>query len=586
MHQLAWGLSNTFGITAWMSDDVALHYIVLWAFVFGSALIGAVWHLKRSAQLRRLTQVNEHLEGRLRNLLQHSREILFGINLQTGQFDYLSPACLNLTGYTVEEIKERGPRGMMRRLHEDDRDKISRLIEQLRTSRAEREWLGLLDYRFCHRDGQYVHFSDHVHVNYNAEGEAVYLSGTARDVSTVVQMEENLEVLDKKLQDTQTMAGLGLLASGIAHDFNNLMTVVLCNAELALLESGETDKDALNEIKKIALRAADLATQMMVYTGKKNPVREGVDFASVVKEMGSLLDVSISKKVTLEYSLAENLAYIRGDVSQIRQVVMNLITNAAQAIGDRSGVIAISVHEVVLGNGELKETVPPGGLPAGRYVRLEVSDTGDGMSEETRQKIFDPLFTTKTTGRGLGLALLLNVVRQHQGAVVVESEPGRGTVFRVYFPVDAEENESDSIEGVFEDDEWRGCGTALVADDEQAIRAVASALLEHFGFRAIVASDGLEMIDLYSEHAEETTVLLMDMHMPRLNGIETVQRIRHINPNLPVLFMSGYSRDRVMEPFKNYSRIDFVKKPFQMEELRAGIRRVMEDVPMIDEIVE
>ena len=572
-NDVGWGIIASHPL---MYNDVTLHYIALWTLVLGATLIWAVMHLKRNERIRQTARDAELLKARVHNILQHSREVLFGYDLKNRRIDYLSPACLSLTGYTADEFKSMGADELLQLIHPDDRAEICRLIDQQRQHVKEREWLGLVDYRFLHRDGQFHSFSDHLHVVYDAEGNTIYLSGSARDMTQVVRLEDSMRILEKKFQDGQKMAGLGLLASGIAHDFNNLMTVVLGNAELALLDHGGSDGGELDEIKKTALRAAELANQMLVYTGKTSLVVSSIDLSSVVKEMGSLLYVSISKKVTIQYCLAGKVSCIRGDVSQIRQVVMNLITNASEAIGDRSGVIAVSIHEVELKAGELERTFPPGGLPTGLYVQLEVSDTGDGMNEETLQKIFDPLFTTKITGRGLGLASLLNVVQRHTGAVEVKSEVGRGTVFRVYFPVEEQKNESGIEATLAADGEWRGYGTVLVADDEGAIRDISSALLERLGFRVITASDGVETVDLYTEHAGEISLLLMDLNMPRLNGVEAVLRIRHINPQVPVLFMSGYPREQVMERFSHQPHTDFVKKPFQNSELLAGIRSVME----------
>jgi PAS domain S-box-containing protein len=559
-----------------MYEDVTLHYIALWTFVMGATLVWAVMHLRRSERIRQAMRDGEQCRARIRSILQHSREILFGLDLCRGKFDYLGPACLSLTGYTTEEIEDMGPHEILQQLHPEDREKIYRLIEQLRKNRKDREWLGLVDYRFRHRDGQYRSFSDHLHVTYDENGNAAYLSGSARDVTQIARLEESLRILERKFQDGQKMAGLGLLASGIAHDFNNLMTVVLGNAELALFDCGGSDGGVLDEIKKTSLRAAELAHQMLVYTGKASLTVSSIDLSSVVKEMGSLLDVSISKKVTIQYCLADNIPFIRGDVSQIRQVAMNLITNASEAMGDRPGVIAISIHEAELRAGELEHTIPAGGLPPGRYVRLEVSDTGDGMNEETLQRIFDPLFTTKVTGRGLGLASLLNVVQRHNGAVEVKSEPGHGAIFRVYFPVEAQDDAPSGEAMPPADGEWRGYGTALVADDEEAIRDITSALLQRFGFRVITAADGFETVDLYTGHAGEITLLLMDLNMPRLNGLEAALRIRHINPKIPLLFMSGYPREQVMERFGQQPHTDFIHKPFQSSELLSAIRGVME----------
>jgi len=557
-------------------DDVTLSYIALWMFVLGGGMLWAVMHLKRNTRIQQTARDNDLLQDRLHNILQYSRELLFRFDLSSKKFDYLSPSCLSLTGYTAEEIKEMQPQEMLRHLHPEDQEKVRLLAAKLAKKTDEREWLGPVDYRFCHLDGQYRSFSDHLHVLYDKSGQPVSISGSIRDVTQITRLEESMRMLEKKFQDSQKMAGLGLLASGIAHDFNNLMTVVLGNAELALMECGGSDGGVLDEVKKTALRAAELANQMLVYTGKSTLVRGSLNMGAVVKEMTSLLDVSISKKVSIEYCLADNIPLIRGDISQIRQVAMNLITNASEAIGDRPGVIAISIRGVDLESGEIEQTIPPGGLPAGRYVLLEVSDTGAGMTEETRQRIFDPLFTTKITGRGLGLASLLNVVMRHNGAVAVDSNVGMGTVFHIYFPAEVEPVTPASEEVRVENGEWRGYGTVLVADDESAIRDVAKALLERFGFRVITASDGLEAVNIYTENAGDITLLLMDLNMPRLNGIEAILRIRHINPKVPVLFMSGYPREQAMSQFGHHPHTNFVRKPFQSGEMLSGIRSVME----------
>ncbi len=559
-----------------MYNDVTLHYIALWAFVFGAALVWVVMHLRRNAHIRKSVCDCRMLDARLKNILQHSREAIYSFDLKKRRFNYLSPACFSLTGYTASELEKAGLDGLLKHVHPEDKASVLHWVETLRQQSKEREWLGLVEVRFRHRDGEYRSLSDHLHVSYDASGEAVTLSGSVREVTQITHLEESMRILERKFQDSQKMAGLGLLASGIAHDFNNLMTVVLGNAELALLDCGGSDGGVLDEIKRTTLRAAELANQMLVYTGKTTVVVDNVNLSAVVKEMGSLLDVSISKKVKIQYCLTDDLPPVRGDISQIRQVAMNLITNASEAIGDRPGVIAISIHEVDLRPGELKNVFPPGHILDGPYVLLEVSDTGSGMNEETLQKIFDPLFTTKVTGRGLGLAALLNAVQRHNGAVEVKSEVGQGAVFRIYFPVEEEVADGAAEEALELDGGWHGYGTVLVADDEEAIRDITTSLLERLGFRVITAANGLETVDLYAEHAEEISVLLMDINMPRLNGLEATLRIRHINPKVPVLFMSGYPREQVMDRFGEQPHTDFIKKPFQSNELAVAIRNVME----------
>lgn len=557
-------------------DRMTLQYMALWMFVCGAALIWLVIHLRRNAVMRRSVQDGEEARARLRKVLQHSREAIYAYHPGQKAFEYLSPACFSLTGLTTEEIEGLSFHQMMQLIHPDDRENIVRLAAELRRRPKKDDWQGVVEYRLMHRDGQYRSLSDHLAIEYNDAGEASALYGSVRDVTQISRLEESMRTLERKFQESQKMAGLGLLASGIAHDFNNLMTVVLGNAELALLECDGSEEGSLNEIKKTTLRAAELANQMLVYTGKTTLVVSSINLSSVVREMGALLDVSISKKVKIEYCLSDDIPSIRGDVSQIRQVAMNLITNASEAIGDREGVIAISIHKVHLRAGELKDAYPAGSSPEGPYVRLEVSDTGSGMDEKTRRRIFDPLFTTKISGRGLGLASLLNAVERHNGVVDVSSEPGMGTVFRVYFPVEQRvENDIQTPESTLQDD-WRGYGTALIADDEEAILDVTSSLLERLGFRVLTASNGMRAVDLYTEYAGDITFLLMDVNMPELSGHEAVMRIRHINPKVPVLFMSGYPREEVMTRFEQMPHTGFIKKPFQNSGLAHAVRSVLE----------
>lgn len=541
----------------------------------GAALVWVVMHLRRNAYFRKHVGNNRKLNRKLKNILQHSREVIYSVDAEAGQFEYLSPSVFSLTGYSQEEAESMTLNDWIQQIHPEDQERIFRLSRELLYQPEEREWQGVVEYRFRHRDGQYRSLSDHLYIRYSSSGDIVMASGSVRDVTQIVRLEESLHVLERKFQESQKMAGLGLLSSGIAHDFNNLMTVILGNTELALLENEGPDHGVLDEIKKTTLRAAELANQMLVYTGKTALVINSINLCSVVKEMAALLDVAISKKVRLEYSLADGVPMIRGDVSQIRQVAMNLITNASEAIGDNEGVIAISIRSVFMKPADRDCLFPPGSQLEGDYVRLEVSDTGVGMDESTRQKIFDPLFTTKVTGRGLGLASLLNAVQRHNGVVEVESQLGHGTVFRIYFPIEKQEQESEKNHDAVTDETWRGCGTALIADDEPAILGITSALLERLGFRILTASNGLETVDLYTQNAEDITLLLMDINMPKLNGLEATSRIRHINPQVPVLFMSGYPRSQIMERFGRQPHTEFIKKPFEGGELTAAIQKVM-----------
>lgn len=553
------------------------HYMYLWIFVCGAGLVWLVVHLWRNAHFRKKKNEYKRVQYELKHILQHSQEILYKFDLTKRRFEYLSPACFSLLGYKPKEVEQMGLNGLLQCVHPDDRGRVLRVAGDLRYNSEEQEWRGVLECRFMHRDQQYRSLSDHFHVSYDL-GEAHFLSGSVREVTQITRLEESLHLLEKRFHETQKMAGLGLLASGIAHDFNNLMTVVLGNTELALADKGGSDGGALDEIKKTTLRATELASQLLVYSGKTERSASSIALPAVVRDMAALLDITISKKVKIEYYFEEDVPSFQGDVSQIRQIAMNLITNASEAIGDCQGTITINIQAKQLRSGELENAYPLDRELDGRVVLLEVSDTGVGMDEYTLKQIFDPHFTTKLTGRGLGLASLLNAIKRHDGAVEVKSTPGQGTVFRVYFPVEMRKGDATVADkSLLRAEAWHGYGTALIADDEEAILTITSSMLKHLGFSVITAADGLDAVGLYTKHAEEITFLLMDINMPGISGSEAALQIRHINPSVPILFMSGYPRQDVMDRLGPQPHMDFIKKPFESKMLTTAIRSLMED---------
>ncbi len=273
-------------------------------------------------------------------------------------------------------------------------------------------------------------------VTFDNTGRAIRMLGTAHDITERKRAEENRRKLEAQVQHAQKLESLGVLAGGIAHHFNNLLTGILGNAELALADTSLASpaRDRIRDIETTARRAADLTEQMLAYSGRGRFVVGTVSLNETVEEMEYLFEVAVSKNAVLQYDLADDLPAIEADVSQIRQVLMNLVTNASEAIGDSSGVISVSTGAIECDRNYLAETYLDDELPEGAYVYLEVSDTGCGMDEETQSNLFDPFFTTKFTGRGLGLAALLGIVRGHRGAIKVCSEVGRGTTVKVLFP--------------------------------------------------------------------------------------------------------------------------------------------------------
>ena len=382
--------------------------------------------------------------------------------------------------------------------------------------------------------------------------------------------------LESQMQRTQKLESLGVLSGGIAHDFNNLLTGILGNADMAFrsLPQDSRERDLLDQVKTAAEAAADLTAQLLAYSGRGSYRMEPIDLSELVEEMGRLLGSSISKKVRLEYDLGRELPLIEVDPTQIRQVVMNLITNASEAIGDAPGDVRLHTGSMYVGREKLVQSYTHDDLPPGEYVFLEVADTGCGMNEETLQNIFDPFFTTKFTGRGLGLAALLGIVRRHRGTIFVSSQVGAGTTFRVLLPAsDAERTvEDDRID---EADAWQASGRALVIDDEPGIRRFAQMLLDEAGFEVDLAADGDEGIEMLQGEAGLPDLILLDLTMPQKGGIEVLSEIRRQSTEVPVVLMSGFTEGEVASVLEADARTRFLQKPFTAESLEEVLRTAL-----------
>lgn len=396
------------------------------------------------------------------------------------------------------------------------------------------------------------------------------------DVTDRKRSEEAQKQFDERMQHAQKLESLGVLAGGIAHDFNNLLVAVLGYADLALrqMQPMAPGRDCLREIVKAAERAADLCRQMLAYSGKGQFIIEDIDLRTLLDEMVHLLKTTISKKVLLNLKLERHLPPLRGDATQLRQVVMNLVMNASEAIDDQSGVISIATGALHCTKSYLRDTFLDENLPEGLYVWLEVSDTGSGMDEAMRLRIFDPFFTTKFTGRGLGLAAVMGIIRGHRGAINVYSEPGKGTTFKVLFPA-VPSGEFHALAPSSSADPYRGTGTVLLVDDEETVRALGAVMLEKLGFTPLVAADGLEALDLYQAHREEITLVILDLTMPRLNGEETYRELRQRDPDVRVILTSGYSEYEFSARFAGKGIAGFLQKPFTFATLQTRIEHAL-----------
>ena len=411
---------------------------------------------------------------------------------------------------------------------------------------------------------------------HDGAGRIVGLVGIGRDITQMRKDAAEREALHAKLRETQKLESLGILAGGIAHDFNNLLTSILGNASMAAQDAppGSPLHDCIEQITEASMRAADLCKQMLAYSGRGRFDVRKLDLGQLVEHTAQMLQISISKKAVLRYSLEKALPPVEVDATQIRQVIMNLVINASEAIGDNNGVISISTGVIQVDRAYLEATLLDTDLPEGEYVYLEVSDTGCGMSRETQAKIFDPFFTTKFTGRGLGLAAVLGIVRGHKGAMKVYSEPDRGTTFKLLFPAAKGVSET-SAAGPATAPPWQGLGTVLVVDDEANMRHTVGRMLGKLGIEPVLVSDGREAVEAFRAEPDRFALVLLDLTMPHMDGEQTFTELRRLRPDVRVVLMSGFSAQEAMVRFPGKGLASFLQKPFTIDTLRGVLQNLL-----------
>ena len=384
-------------------------------------------------------------------------------------------------------------------------------------------------------------------------------------------------VLERRVQQVQRLESLGLLAGGVAHDFNNLLTGILGHAELARTALS-SDHDAcrhLDGIALAALRAADLARQMLRYSGHASPQRVPVHLRAVLEECVRMMGPSFAGTVRLTCHFAPELPMVEADATQVRQIAMNLLTNALDAVGEQGGEITLSTGVATLGHAELQRTVAGQQAAAGRYAYLEVGDTGPGIAPHVQARIFDPFFTTKFAGRGLGLAVVLGLVKGHGGAIEVTAPPGRGSTFRVYLPAGETAAATAPLPAMPVETLSIRSATILLVDDEDAVRRVAEQMLLLDGHRVVSAKDGREAVELFARLAPEIDCVLLDLTMPHMDGREAFVELRRLRPDVRVVLSSGYDAPRTLQDLAGRSPTGFVQKPFQIQELLDAVRRAL-----------
>ena len=436
-------------------------------------------------------------------------------------------------------------------------------------------------YRTRHKLGHWVWILDRGRVvERDSKGRATQIFGIHIDISSSKNAEAESLAMEMQRQQSQKLESLGVLAGGVAHDFNNILTVIRANADLALLDlpPAAQVRSHLEEIERGAQRAAGLAAQMLAFAGRGELVVEPLNLTELVLEMIQLLTVSISKSILIEHNQIGGQSVLEGDSSQIRQVVMNLIINAAEAIGSHSGKVTISTGAIAcdekflrgfprsLMNPESKEMLP------GMYVVLKVEDSGCGMDEETQRRIFEPFFTTKFAGRGLGMAALLGILHGHGGALGFESEPDTGTTFTIIFPAKKSAVVDDPLQPTSPQDlQSNGQGLVLLVDDEPSIRKIGTRLLERLGYGVVTASDGVEAVEVVREQGAQLACVVLDLTMPRMCGDEAYREIKQLLPDLPVVLSSGYIEREATERYSELGLAAYLEKPYSLADLKQKL---------------
>jgi two-component system, cell cycle sensor histidine kinase and response regulator CckA len=475
---------------------------------------------------------------------------------------FFNKSWLAFTGRTMEE--ELGD-GWSSLVHPDDLDRCLSIY----TSSFDARQSFQMEYRLRRADGEYRWILDKGVPLFAPESVFRGYIGSCLDTTDFKNAQE--EALRR-----QKLESIGVLAAGIAHDFNNLLSSIVADTDLALseMDAGSLPIAEVQEIRRVAFRASEIVRELMVYSGRETAADfEPVQIALLIKDMVELLKISVSKHVTFITDFEQDLPSVKGLAPRIRQVVMNLIINASEAIGENHGTITVSAARVTGGKDLVAERAME--LTPGDYVRMEVSDTGCGMTEEQTRKIFDPFFTTKFAGRGLGLAVVQGIVRAHGGAIHVRSAAGRGTTFQIFLPCWAEQGQpEDHARAIVPEPINRGMRTVLVVEDEELLRRAMAKVLGKEHFTVIEAADGSAGIDLLRARGNEIDLVLLDSTLPGATAREVAAEAQRIRPDINFLFISAHSKEVARQSINLPESVPFLRKPFPLRDLARTLHEV------------
>ncbi|MBI2422550.1 MAG: response regulator [Candidatus Hydrogenedentes bacterium] len=536
----------------------------------------SVEELQRSIVTREAAkQALQESEERYRMLAENMRDVVFILDMDLNP-SYISSSVTQQRGYTVEEAMRLRPEEYF------DPETLGRVLQVLQEQialegKADPDRAAKMEYQIACKTGPRIWVESVSTFLRDEAGRMTGILGVQRDISERKAAEAERAAMQRQIQQMQKMESLGMLAGGIAHDFNNLLLGIMGNADLACMQLAPDDpvRGNLEDILTGSNHAASLCKQLLAYSGKGRFVVQPLELGALVREMAQLLEVSISKKIALNYDIPGPVASVEADVTQMRQVIMNLIINAADAIGGQPGTITVRVRGQQCDMAYLNAVNAGEVLKPGHYILLEISDTGCGMDEATQHRIFDPFFSTKDKGHGLGLAAVMGIVVGHGGALKVYSESGKGTSFKILLPASQElpaELPAQPAQAAV----GPAGGTILVIDDDEPIRKFVGQALGLCGYTVLTAADGLEGTTLFAQDPDKISLVLLDMTMPVMSGEETFQELRRLRPDVKIIFSSGFSEQDTVPHSISKGAAAFIQKPYLVAELRRVIAETLE----------
>ena len=501
-------------------------------------------------------------------MLANSMPQIVWVCSSRGENIYFNQRWVDYTGLTLKESHDQG---WNKPFHPDDQQKAWDAWQNAILKGADY----VVECRLRRVDGIYKWWLIRGVPVHDESGAVQKWFGTCTDIDDIKKAEEEKKAFEQQMQHTQKLESLGVLAGGIAHDFNNILAIIMGYCSLTKMDYEDAEKH-IPEIEKAAERAAGLCRQMLSYAGKAQLALSQVNFGELVGEMVNMLKTTIPKNSVIKPDLSPAIPLIKGDASQLRQVVMNLIINASEAIGQKQGEIQVSLvnTSVISGQSEVDYHGKP--IPLGEYICLEVTDNGCGMDEETKWRIFEPFYTTKFSGRGLGMSAVLGIISSHNGALQLFSQLGQGSIFKVYLPIPDNGATGDRMPQQITSLPWQGSGTILLVEDEDQIRLICKAFLKRFGFAVVEAANGKEALEIYQKNAAEIMLVLTDIGMPVMDGYEMFRELKKLCPELPVIITSGFGDADIISGIDREDIAGIINKPYNPDQLREVLKSVVE----------